>query len=310
MKKTKILIAGIGGVGGYFGGLLAKHYEKSDEVDICFLAKGKHLKVIQRIGLKVIKGKDEIICQPQIATDNALEIGIANFIIICTKTYSLESLIEQLKPCIDSHTIIIPLLNGVDSKERIQNYFPDNLILDGCVYIVSRLKEQGVIENSGNIQKLFFGSDNSTNESLQFLERILLDANIEANLSANIVSVVWEKFIFISATASATSYFNNCIGEILSDVEKRNTLIKLIDEVKNVALTKGINIPDDILNSTLKKLEALPFETTSSMHTDFKNKKNTELESLTEYVIKEGNKLNIATITYNKIHNALINNFF
>ena len=51
MKKARILIAGIGGVGGYFGGLLAKHFYKSKEVEILFYARGKHLQEIQKNGL-------------------------------------------------------------------------------------------------------------------------------------------------------------------------------------------------------------------------------------------------------------------
>ena len=39
--KTKIGILGLGGVGGYFGGLLAKTYFKSDEVEIIFIARGE-----------------------------------------------------------------------------------------------------------------------------------------------------------------------------------------------------------------------------------------------------------------------------
>ena len=37
---TKILIAGIGGVGGYFGGLLAKHYYNNSDIEIHFIARG------------------------------------------------------------------------------------------------------------------------------------------------------------------------------------------------------------------------------------------------------------------------------
>jgi 2-dehydropantoate 2-reductase len=86
MTKTKIIIAGIGGVGGYFGGLLANHFYNNENVEISFVARGEHLKEIQKNGLKVIKGENEFIAKPHIATDNPAEIGIANFIIITTKS--------------------------------------------------------------------------------------------------------------------------------------------------------------------------------------------------------------------------------
>lgn len=305
MLKTKITIAGIGGVGGYFGGLLANQYFKSDEVEICFFARGQNLNEIKKNGLKVIKGKSEIICKPKIATDNPTEIGIADLIILSTKSYDIEIVVQQLKPCIDDNTIILPLLNGVDSKEKIQKILPNNTILDGCVYIVSRLKQSGTIENIGNIQTLYFGIDGFSNQKLKYYENIFKNANIEATLSQNISSIIWEKYIFISPTATATTYFDKSIGEIISD-KHIETVTELITEIKQIANAKNILISEDIVEKTINKLKSLPFDTTSSMHTDFKNKNNSnELESLTNYVIEQGKKYNIKTPTYIKTYNEL-----
>lgn len=304
--KTKILIAGIGGVGGYFGGLLAKHYYDNAAVEISFIARGQHLKEIQDKGLKVIKGKNEFIAYPKIVTDNTMEIGIVDLIIVCTKSYDLETVILQLKPCINDHTILLPLLNGVDCKERIKAIFPNNIILSGCVYIVSRMKEFGVIENSGNIETLYFGLDIFANEKLQLFKKIFEQASIEVTLSETILSTIWEKFIFLSPTATVTSYYDKCIGEILSDNNCLEVTKLLIEEVHNVAKSKGIIFSEEIKGITLAKLKSLPFAATSSLHTDFMNKKsNNELETLTKYVIVEGEKHNVPTPTYLKLHSFL-----
>ncbi|MBK7310081.1 MAG: 2-dehydropantoate 2-reductase [Sphingobacteriaceae bacterium] len=306
-SKTKILIAGIGGVGGYFGGLLAKRFYKSAEVEVCFLARGKHLQAIKDKSLKIIKGRFEFIATPHLASDDPNEIGIANFIIICTKTYDLNSIIDQLKPCIDKNTIILPLLNGVDACEKIKTLLPLNTVLNGCVYIVSRLKEAGVIENSGNIETLYFGVDGTPGQELLAYETLFKQAGIEATLSQNISSVVWEKFIFISPTATATSYFNNCIGEIVADEQKLNIFKLLVEEVKQIALKKNIALSTDISEKTLTKLKKLPFETTSSLHSDIKsNKSQTELEALTGYVISEALKNSMSCPTYEMIYKDLL----
>lgn len=303
MTKIKIIIAGIGGVGGYFGGLLAKHFYGNENVEISFVARGKHLKEIKKNGLKVIQGEKEFIAKPHIATDDPTEIGIADLIIVCTKNFDLETIIQKIQPCIDQDTIILPLLNGVDGHEKIKNILPNNLVLEGCVYIVSRLKQMGVIENSGNMQTLYFGIDHFENEKLQLFENLFKEANIEAILSKNISKIVWEKFIFISSIATATSYFDKCIGEILADKELLEIITSLIEEVKQVAKEKQIVFSKDITEKVLNKLKTLPFETTSSMHSDFKNKKaNNELESLTGFVLREGKKYNIATPTYLKAY--------
>jgi 2-dehydropantoate 2-reductase len=309
MKKTRILIAGIGGVGGYFGGLLAKHFYENNEIEIIFFARGKHLLEIQKNGLKVTKGDYDFFAIPKLATDNPKEIGIVDFIIICTKSYDIETTIEQLKVCLNKDTIILPLQNGVDSKKRIRNILPNNIVLDGCVYIVSRLTDFGKIENFGNIETLYFGMENLENEKLNFLETIFKQADINATLSKNISSIIWEKFIFISPTATATTYYDSSIGELLTDSNKLEIIVQLIEEVKQIAKVKNINVSDDITNLTLKKLKNLPFETTSSMHTDFKNNKtNTELKSLTEYIVTEGKKHKIKTMTFEKLLTELKKN--
>jgi len=306
--RTKILIAGIGGVGGYFGGSLANYYEGSDAVEISFYARGEHLKEIQKKGLRVIKGKDEFIAKPVIASDNADEIGVVDYLIVCTKSYGLEPIIHQLKSCINKDTIILPLLNGVDSREKIKKMLPANVILDGCAYIVARLKQSGIVENIGNIQTLYFGLDNYEDERLNKLEQVFKKAGIEATYSGNITKIIWEKFIFISPTATATSYFNKPIGEVLADNESFETISKLIEEVKQVAEAAKITMPENISEISMNKLRSMPYETTSSMHADFKNnKEQTELDSLTGYVISEAKKYGLEVPTYIKAYERLQN---
>ncbi len=304
-KKVKIVVAGIGGVGGYFGGLLAKKYENSDEIKICFLARGEHLTQIRKNGLKVIKGSTEFVARPALATDMATEIGIADYILICTKGYDLDATLGQLKPCIDENTILLPLLNGVESVERIKKHLSGNTVWEGSVYIVSEIKDAGVIENSGNIQKLSFGLDNTSNERLLFLEKILQDAGIDTVLSDKISTLVWEKFIFIAAVGTATSYFDCSIGKILD--ENEDTLLQLIEEVTAIAHANKIPVSPDIVANTMNKLKMLAFDTTSSMYRDFKNRKpKTEVETLTGYVVRAGQKFGIETPAFHKAYQLLI----
>ena len=306
MKQVKIVIAGIGGVGGYFGGLLAKAFQDSAEVSVYFLARGKHLQAIRTHGLEVVSGEDTFIAQPGLATDDASETGTADFVILCTKGYDLEQMVQQLHPCIDKHTVILPLLNGADNRERVQKLLPENTVYGGCAYIVSRLTGPGRIENTGNVQKLYFGLDGLENERLSLLEDLFKQAGVDATLSANISDIIWSKFIFISAIATATSYFDLPVGALLEDAGRRETLITLIEEVIRVAKAKGITTAADIHEKTLKQMESLPYATTSSMHSDFQVANHaTEVESLTGYVVREGHALGIAVPVFEKLYAAL-----
>ncbi len=304
--KTKIIAAGIGGVGGYFGGLLAKRYEASPEVEICFIARGNHLKQVQQQGLKVIKRDSEFIAKPAFATDNASSLGIADYILVCTKGYDLDTMLEQLKPCVSPNTIILPLLNGVDAVERCAAAFPSSVVLKGCVYLVAHIKEPGIILNEGKIEKLHFGVDGEPNETLLLLEKILKDANVDAHLSNRITEVVWEKFIFLSSIATASSYFNNYYGQMRNDELKYKSLLGLVDEATAIALAKGVIKEKDIAIRIKKQLDTLLPDATSSMHRDFMSGKGkTELESLTGYMVREARRLNVAAPLFDKMYELL-----
>lgn len=306
MKKIKILIAGIGGVGGYFGGLLAKHFQENEAVEISFLARGEHLKAIRENGLKVIKGKEEFVCKPKTATDDPAEIGAVDYAILSTKSYDLEDVLLQLQPSINQETVILPLLNGVDTREKIKAFYPQNLVLDGCVYIVSRIKEPGVVENSGNVQKLCFGLENYTDEKLEKIDSLFKEAGIDSRFSKNISTAIWEKYIFLSPLATITSAYDKTAGEIVANEEYFTTLKKMVEEARQLAVAKQVSLPEDIFEKTISVMEALSYETTTSMHSDYKNNKpKTEIETLTRYVIDEGKKHNVKTPVYSGMYEQL-----
>jgi 2-dehydropantoate 2-reductase len=262
-------------------------------------------KTIREIGLKIILQDDEKIVFPDLITSDPKNTGKLDLLICCVKSYDLEESLKPLSVSIAPETIILPLLNGVDAKDRIAKIFPANEIWDGCVYIVTRLIEPGVIKESGNIRSLFFGSPNGSSDKLKQFENIFKEAGINAFLSANIEQTIWEKFLFISTIASLTSYLDLPIGAIVSNDEHRKMLLELMNELKSVATTKGIHFSEDIISKTVAKMEKLPYETTSSMHSDFQKGGRTEYISLTEYVVRSGKELKVKTPQYEKVLSAL-----
>ncbi|MDD4971208.1 MAG: 2-dehydropantoate 2-reductase [Paludibacter sp.] len=303
--KTKIVIVGLGGVGGYYGGLLARKYAEDSDTEIYFIARGAHLKKVQESGLNVITEIGTFVAKPTLATDNVSEIGIADYVIMTTKSYDLEDTIHQIKPCVGENTVILPLLNGIDNSTRIRALLPGIEVWNGCTYIVARLNEPGVVESSGNLHRFNFGYENKTTERLVTFEKILKEAGIDATFYENILSVIWKKFFFISSTASLTSYFNVSFGALLTDEERKTTLMNLLEELLLVAHAEGAEIDRSVITKVIHQLEKLPFETTSSMHSDFIAGKSTEVDTLTGIVVKLGKKHGIATPVYEQVYKEL-----
>ncbi|MDX6191883.1 2-dehydropantoate 2-reductase [Flavobacterium sp. Fl-318] len=305
--KTRIGILGLGGVGGYFGGLLAKAYQDSEEIEIVFIARGETLRVVAESGLKIITKESETVVFPKVVSNDPELIGKLDYLICATKTYDIEESLLALKKCITKNTVILPLYNGVDAPERISALFPDNEVLEGCVYIFSMIVSPGVVQNVGSLQRLLFGSYSVSVSKMKALQTIFKNALIDSHLVENIEDAVWEKFVFISVLASATCYLDYNIGQILENREARNIYVSLMNEITMIAAVKGLNLPDDIIMQTILKLEKTPPDTTSSMHRDLLAGRNIELASLTQFVVDEGLKYEVETPTYQLVLDKLSN---
>lgn len=296
--KTRIGILGMGGVGGYFGGLLAKAYHESNQIEIVFIARGETKKQIQQHGLTIKTDDAIIITHPHLASDNAEIIGTLDYLICATKTYHIEESLASIAACISRKTIILPLYNGVDGKARIENILPENTVLNGCVYIVAMIQNPAEIVRIGTFEKLFFGSKTLDNNSLQTLQNIFKTAGIDSVLTTNIEATVWEKFIYISALATATTYLNQNIGGIIDNDKHLAFYTRLLNEICALAFAKNIAVPKDIALQTLEKLKISPKNATSSMHRDYIAGNQTEFLSLTNHIVTEAQKYGVQTPTY------------
>ena len=305
--KTKIVIVGLGGVGGYYGGMLAKQYADHPDIEIYFVARGAHLRKVQENGLTLITEKGTFQVYPTLATDDVTEIGTADYIIMTPKSYDLDATVAQIKPIVGSNTVILPLLNGIDNSDRIRTLLPGTEVWQGCCYIVARLNEPGVVESSGGVHRFNFGYEyKQNNERLIGFETLLKEAGIDATFHEKIMHVIWTKFFFISSTASLTSYFDVSFGALLTDETRKATLVSVLEELLLVANAEGAEIEHTVIDKVIHQLEKLPFETTASMHSDFKAGKNTEVQGLTGAVIQLAKKHTIATPTYEQVYAELI----
>ena len=154
--------------------MLAKKYKQSETCEIIFIVRPETETIIKEQGLKIITDLEQQIIYPEIVTSNTSDFGHFDFIFCCVKSYDLEVALSTLTKNVNSNTVIIPFLNGVDSSERIAKIFPQAKVWYGCVYIVSHIVTKAIIQVKGNIHSLFFGSDSYPESSGELLLKILI----------------------------------------------------------------------------------------------------------------------------------------
>src|SRR5665213_1319495 len=102
----RIAILGAGGVGGYFGALLARAGH-----DIVLYARGDNLNAI-RAHVITIRDANGSFSVPIGATNDPAELAGASFAIVAVKSYSLTEIAPVARELALTGTTIVPLLNG------------------------------------------------------------------------------------------------------------------------------------------------------------------------------------------------------
>ena len=301
----RIAVVGIGGVGGYYGGKLARHYHSQEDVEVIFVARGEHLRRIRENGLKLIHAEGEFLAKPDLATDDPAALGKMDLVIFSVKGYDLESAAKQMGDNIGEKTAVLPLLNGVDNAEKLKALLPGGRILNGCVYLSAFIEAPGVVRQAGGSCKLFFGPEGGSTEAFRPIEKILGQATIDALLVENILEVVWEKYLFLSPIAGVTSLYREPFGPVMADKEKSDLLLGLMGEVKKAADAEGVRLPQDIVERSRDMAAGFPPETKSSMQLDFERGKRTELESLAGYIVRKGPGLGLEVPLHNMVYSRL-----
>lgn len=286
----RIAIVGIGGVGGYVGAKLCSLIGSTKKkYEIVFIARGVHAEAIRANGLKVVEDEGEFTAVPtEVVTADVAE-GTFDLVLMCVKSYSIEEAVTSLKKNIRKDTVLIPLANGVNNAETIASLV-DAKVINGCAYILSHIQKPGVIRKKGKIFAAVFGDPVLIGESL-FIEYMFKDAGLRTKVTEEIDVAVWKKYLFISAFATLTSYYDTDIKSVHDTFHSIAQTV--LEEIAAVAAAKGIDLDGEV-DKALEIASGLPEDASTSMHLDFQNRHKTELESLSGYVVREAERLKVA----------------
>ncbi len=295
-KKTRIAIAGIGGIGGYIGGKLAHYYFNNQHIEIIFIARGEMIEAINKNGLNLISKDTSFKCVPTLTSENPFEIGAIDLLIVCTKNFSITDLFQKFSNCLTPNSIIITSQNTVNGKETIMPFLPDGAsLMEGSIYIASNIIKPGEIEHVSGPAKYIFGTDGENNSKGVEIAKILNDAGIDATFTTNIKSVLWKKFMFVSPAAIVTAIFQITFSEILKNTKSEYLFINLISELMQLAIAKDIEIDDNTILNNINLLGNFKGNVKSSFQLDLEKNKPTEIDSLVKYVIEEAKLFQVPT---------------
>jgi 2-dehydropantoate 2-reductase len=284
----KLAVYGTGGVGGYFGGRLALA-----GVDVHLLARGAHLDALRTHGLKVTSVKGDFHVDLP-ATEEPSDIGPCDFVLFSVKSFDTDAAAPQLGPLIGDQTAVLSFQNGIDNEEKIARVVGWEHVMGGAAYIFSRIVEPGVVAHTGGPAHIVFGEmDGALSERAQRFLDACHKADISADLSDNIVRVLWDKFAFISAQAGMTAAVRLPIGDVRSVQESWSAFRQVVDEVCAVAAAEGVELPLDTADRHAHFAQGLEPTGYSSLYDDLSSGRRMELEALHGTIVRRARKHNI-----------------
>jgi 2-dehydropantoate 2-reductase len=227
-----------------------------------------------------------------------------DLIIVCIKNYQLESSLNDLKPFINSKTVILPLLNGITAHDRIKSYYPNNRILYGVINVESN--KVGNICKTSKIINLQYGDKYNYNLRYPLIEmrKIFNKYNINNHIYQNMQRRVWHKWTLnlainqISALMNAT-YLDMSHPLIL------DTFNDIFDEVYEVSKYYNVGLTISDIEEIKDICKNFNSNRVTSLTIDVRENRKNELEYFGLELIKKADIANISVPVNKTIYNLV-----
>lgn len=301
----KIAIFGTGGVGGYFGGLLAHAGH-----DVTFIARGPTLEALRARGLEVKSVNGDFTIWPAQVTADPAQVGPVEYLVVAVKHYHLPHAAPAMAPLVGPETTVVPLLNGVDAPEVLTAALGPEPVVGGLCSLVSLVEAPGVVRQESKLRRVVVGElDRSKSERVERLVQAWGECGAEAIHAEDIRSAMWSKLVFIASFGGVGSLARCNMGQLLGSPETRTVFFEAMKEVDAVARARGVALPPDVVDMAMAMAEGFEPTATSSMQRDVADGKLFELEAFSGTVVRQGQLAGVSTpihsVIYALLHPAL-----
>ncbi|MDY2648535.1 MAG: 2-dehydropantoate 2-reductase [Pyramidobacter porci] len=289
----KVGVFGIGGIGGFVGGALARIRGET-----YFCARGENLEAIRRGGLRVDSVKlGRFTARPAALSDDAAALGVMDALIVACKGYDLEASCAAMSPMVGAQTLVIPLLNGVVVSEQMEPFLPPCLLADGTIRVFSHLEAPGaVVQTAGQCSVVVGMKDGSRPAALDAAAELLNRAGIETKVTDHIVRASWNKYVTMGSNSCVFCWYDGPAGKVLADPDHKKVIRAVIDEMTAVAAAQGVELPASLSDKLIDAFEKMPADTVTSLYRDLRAGKDparTELDHIIGRMVQLGRETGV-----------------
>lgn len=279
----RILVVGAGAIGGYFGGRLLQAGR-----DVTFLVRQRRAAQLAKTGLAIRSPfGDADLPNPPVVMADAIASPY-DLILLSSKAYDLAGAAVSFAPAVGPNSTILPLLNGIAHLDYLKGRFGDGKVLGGQCVISVTLDADGRIVHLNDTHALSFGELNGTATArANAIAATFAGAKFDSTLSTAILQEMWEKWVFIAATATATCLMRATVGDIVAAGAVAIPR-HLFDECAAIAVAHGFAPRDAISTRSLAMLTTPGSTFAASMLRDIERGAPTEAEHIVGDLLQRG----------------------
>lgn len=267
-------IVGVGGVGGYFGGRLAKA-----GYDVSFLFRSDY-DYVREHGLTV-KSHNGDFFLPSVKAFNSVEsIGPVDVIVVCLKTTSEGALAKMLPPLLKPTSLVILIQNGIGVEAEVARLVPGAMLVAGLAFICSAKAGPGLIDHQfyGNVNLAPFNLTPSAMDSLSEVAEEFARAGIPNKIMDYAVAR-WKKAVW-NMPFNGLSVVLRCQTDVLVAEPAVSLVRSLMGEVVAAAYACGApGLREEFIETMVESTRQMP-PYSPSMKLDYDFHRPMEIEFL------------------------------
>ncbi len=312
-KEIQICILGAGSIGSLFGGYLSSIKSTQFSIRMVFFGRSPHIDVINKHGLTIKSNFNEFIVSNiecyrnfeeylKLQTNNENHLNF-DYLFITTKSYDLESAVNQYLQLIQKCKLVVVLQNGVDNEDILRNYCEDEKITRAITSNGANLIEPGKVIHTGRglteIGYPFETTDEESklrpilSEGIELLKDLLEMCSFETEIRNNIKESSWNK-VFVNVGINAIGALTNLKnGELLKHEGLVRFMKKAVKEAVMVANKMGYRFNLDECLRNMLEVAKKTSENKNSMLQDIIKSKKTEIDYFNGKIIKNAQKFNL-----------------
>lgn len=258
MKIKTVAVLGAGGIGSYVIWGLSKALGQ----DFCVVAEGSRARRLKQDGI-VINGRPF-----SLNVKTSAEAAGCDLLVVAVKYYSLEDALDTIRTVVGPNTIVLSLLNGIDSEEVIGAAIGREHVVWSMVRFSVQREGNAVSFDPDAAEGLLFGERDTgeKTERILALERLFARGRVKARAVPDIVAAQWQKLMLNISGNLPQAVLGVGYGAYFDSEHVAAIRIRLQQEVQMTAAALGISLqlPDPtkavfgkaVRFSTLQDLDA------------------------------------------------------